>query len=113
MASAKANFAISLRPSTKDGTTPNAWMRPWYTSADGKRDCDPAETPKLRPERPNKAEFVDNRELTMAQALCAHLDWLYNTYARPISVDIATGYFNPEGFALLADRLDLSWRGFV
>jgi hypothetical protein len=65
------------------------------------------DAPTLRPEPPNKAEFVDNRELTMAQALCAHLDWLYHTYSNPTSVDIATGYFNPEGFAMLADRLDL------
>ena len=62
----------------------------------------------IPPAPPNKAEFVDNRELTLAKALCAHLDWLFHAYSSPIRMDIATGYFNPEGFALLADRLDLT-----
>jgi hypothetical protein len=42
----------------------------------------------------------------MVQALCAHLDWLEETYARPTELCVATGYFNPEGFSLLADRLE-------
>ena len=53
-----------------------------------------------------KPEFVDNREITLAEALGAHLDWLHETYAKPVEVSIATGYFNPEGFALIADRLE-------
>ena len=53
-----------------------------------------------------KPEFVDNREITLHEALNAHLDWLHTTYAKPVELSIATGYFNPEGFALLADRLD-------
>lgn len=58
------------------------------------------------PVLPAKAEFVDNIDLSMAQALCAHLDWLHATYAQPIELYIATGYFNPEGFAILAPRLN-------
>jgi hypothetical protein len=54
-----------------------------------------------------KPEFVDNRELTMVEALRSHLDWLHNTYKDPIEVSIATGYFNPEGFAMLASRLEI------
>jgi hypothetical protein len=54
---------------------------------------------------PTKAEFVDNIDLSMAQALCAHMDWLDATYAQTIELWIATGYFNPEGFAILAERL--------
>lgn len=53
-----------------------------------------------------KPEFVDNREITLNEALNAHLDWLHTTYAQPVELSVATGYFNPEGFALLADRLE-------
>jgi hypothetical protein len=53
-----------------------------------------------------KPEFVDNREITLAEALKAHLDWLHETYRQPVEMAIATGYFNPEGFALVADRLE-------
>ena len=54
-----------------------------------------------------KPEFVDNRNgNTMVAALRGHLDWLADTYARPIELAIASGYFNPEGFGLLADRLE-------
>jgi len=53
-----------------------------------------------------KPEFVDNREITLQEALNAHLDWLHTTYAQPVELSVATGYFNPEGFALLADRLE-------
>ncbi|MGD0325768.1 MAG: helicase-related protein [Terriglobia bacterium] len=53
-----------------------------------------------------KPEFVDNREITLHEALNAHLDWLRTTYAQPVELSVATGYFNPEGFALLADRLE-------
>ncbi len=59
-----------------------------------------------KPVPPQKAEFADNRELTLADALCAHMDWLAATHIAPQKLDIATGYFNPEGFSILADRLD-------
>ncbi len=52
-----------------------------------------------------KPEFVDNRELKLVEALNAHLDWLHETYREPVEISIATGYFNPEGFALVADKL--------
>lgn len=53
-----------------------------------------------------KPEFIDNRDgNTLAGALCAHLRWLAQTYAAPVELAIATGYFNPRGFALLADDL--------
>ena len=57
-------------------------------------------------EIPNKPEFVDNRELKLASALCTHIDWLAKTYAQPLELCVATGYFNPDGFSLLADRLE-------
>ena len=56
-------------------------------------------------EIPDKPEFVDNRELRLVDALRSHLDWLRETYAKPVELSIATGYFNPQGFAMLADRL--------
>jgi hypothetical protein len=53
-----------------------------------------------------KPEFIDNRGgNTLATALAAHLDWLAETYREPVELAIATGYFNPEGFALIADKL--------
>jgi len=58
---------------------------------------------KLAP--PQKPEFVDNRELALVDALGAHMDWLAATHIAPQELDVATGYFNPEGFALLAERL--------
>ncbi|NUN48379.1 MAG: helicase [Candidatus Brocadiae bacterium] len=54
----------------------------------------------------DKPEFIDNRsDNTLASALNAHMDWLARTYAKPVSLSVASGYFNPEGFALLASRL--------
>jgi hypothetical protein len=58
-----------------------------------------------KPAPPQKPEFVDNRELSLADALRAHMDWLAATHIAPQELDIATGYFNPEGFSLLAERL--------
>jgi hypothetical protein len=56
---------------------------------------------------PMKPEFVDNRNgNTLVAALRGHLDWLGQTYAQPVELSIATGYFNPEGFALIADCLE-------
>jgi len=53
-----------------------------------------------------KPEFIDNRGgNTLAAALTAHLDWLAETYREPVELAIATGYFNPEAFAMIADRL--------
>lgn len=54
-----------------------------------------------------KPEFVDNRNgNTLVAALRGHLDWLQETYKQPVELSIATGYFNPEGFALIAEKLD-------
>ena len=54
-----------------------------------------------------KPEFVDNRNgNTLVAALRGHLDWLSATYAQPVELAIATGYFNPEGFAMIADCLE-------
>lgn len=53
-----------------------------------------------------RPEFIDNRELTMLQAMATHLDWLQETYVMPVELSIATGYFNPAGFWMLADRLE-------
>jgi len=54
-----------------------------------------------------KPEFVDNRNgNTLAAALGGHLDWLAETWARPVELSIATGYFNPAGFACIADKLE-------
>ncbi len=55
---------------------------------------------------PAKPEFVDNRELKLADALKAHIEWLCETYKNPVELSIATGYFNPEGFGLIANHLD-------
>src|SRR3989304_8570161 len=55
----------------------------------------------------SKPEFIDNRDAnTLAEALRNHLDWLAATYARPIELSIATGYFNPGGFAEIVEHLN-------
>jgi len=54
-----------------------------------------------------KPEFVDNRNGNMmVEAIRGHLDWLAQTYRQPVTVSIATGYFNPEGFALISEQLE-------
>jgi len=51
-------------------------------------------------------EFVDNRSgNTLAAALNARLRHLADTLRLPIDVAIATGYFNPDGFAQVAQAL--------
>lgn len=42
----------------------------------------------------------------MVAALSSHLGWLAENYSRPLELSIATGYFNVEGFSLLADQLE-------
>jgi len=39
--------------------------------------------------------------IRLVTALRGHRDWLCNTYAQPVELDIASSYFNPEGFGLL------------
>ena len=54
-----------------------------------------------------KPEFVDNREgNTLVAALAGHMQWLEENYRAPATLSIATGYFNPAGFFMLAERLD-------
>lgn len=54
----------------------------------------------------NRPEFVDNCEVKLANAINSHLDWLESTYKAPVEMSIATGYFNADGFIMLADRLE-------
>ena len=55
----------------------------------------------------SRPEFVDNRyDNTLAEALKSHLEWLESTYITPTTLSIATGYFNPEGYFLIADQLE-------
>lgn len=53
-----------------------------------------------------KPEFADNRDLTMLDALNGHLRWLRETRRDTVELSVATGYFNPQGFALLAKELE-------
>ncbi len=54
-----------------------------------------------------KPEFVDNRDgNTLLAALRAHMGWAREAYKRPLSLCVATGYFNPEGFSMLAGELE-------
>jgi len=53
-----------------------------------------------------KPDFSDNRAgRTLAAALEDYLEWLHENRTNPVSLSIATGYFNPEGFSVLADSL--------
>jgi hypothetical protein len=52
-------------------------------------------------------EFVDNRHgNTLALALTQRIEHLADTLKGPVSLAVATGYFNPEGFGVLAGALD-------
>ena len=56
---------------------------------------------------PHQPEFIDNRAgNTMDAALLARIEHLARTLAQPPDVDIATGYFNPEGFIRVAAALE-------
>src|SRR4051812_9581457 len=62
-------------------------------------------------QRAVRPEFVDNLDgNTMANALRAHLEFLAESFAHPIDVAIATGYFNPEGFAAISEQLERTGR---
>lgn len=53
-----------------------------------------------------RPEFADNQALTMAAAIKAHLEWLGRTQQSAPDLSIASGYFDPAGFALLATQLE-------
>jgi len=53
-----------------------------------------------------KPEFIDNSQgNTLVDGLKSHIDWLILTYREPVELSIATGYFDPEGFAMIIDKL--------
>lgn len=55
-----------------------------------------------------KPDFVDNRDGNLlSKALNSHMEWLRQTYKEPVDLSIASGYFNPSGFSLVADELEL------
>lgn len=55
----------------------------------------------------SKPWFSTNRDgQTVAADLNGYLDWLHETWRKPAELAISTAYFNPGGFALLADRLE-------
>lgn len=54
-----------------------------------------------------KPEFATNRDgKSVSEAISGHLEYLLSTWAKGFAVDIATAYFNPGGFSLLADELE-------
>jgi hypothetical protein len=54
-----------------------------------------------------KPEFATNREgEKVADAINAHLGYLRETWVKPPELAIATAYFNPGGFGLLAAELE-------
>ncbi|MBI2797431.1 MAG: helicase [Gemmatimonadetes bacterium] len=56
---------------------------------------------------PHAPEFVDNRAgNTLSAALAARILHLAGELKSPPPIDIATGYFNPEGFGLVAAALE-------
>ena len=55
----------------------------------------------------HKPEFATNRaDENVADALRGHLGYLLETWAKPFEVAIATAYFNPGGFGLIAAELE-------
>jgi hypothetical protein len=56
---------------------------------------------------PKSPDFVDNRAgNTLARRLSEALNALSGHLAQPPCIDIATGYFNPQGFGILAKALE-------
>ncbi len=54
-----------------------------------------------------KPEFIDNRDgNTLHKALAGYIEWLLQNRKNPVSLSIASGYFNPGGFFLLAKQLE-------
>lgn len=54
----------------------------------------------------SQPEFVDNLDgNTLAEALRGRLEYLISSLREPVDVSVATGYFNPQGFALISDLL--------
>src|SRR5205807_2544344 len=50
--------------------------------------------------------FLDNQDgNTVARGLRERIDWLTSNLVQPVTLTVATGYFNPGGFAQLADVL--------
>ena len=55
----------------------------------------------------NKPEFATNRgDETVAAAVAGHIGYVADTWAKPFEVAIATAYFDPGGFGLLAGALE-------
>ena len=52
-----------------------------------------------------RPEFVDNQELNLRNALSQHIQWRVSENLNTC-LDIATGYINPQSFAMLADELE-------
>lgn len=54
-----------------------------------------------------KPEFIDNQgDNTLDHAIHAHVAWLREHRKPPITLDVATGFFNVGGFRLIADQLE-------
>ncbi len=65
--------------------------------------------PKLRSPAtrgPAKPEFADNLTLSLREALNTHLEWLIRTQTSAPQLSIASGYFDPMGFRLIAEQLE-------
>jgi hypothetical protein len=52
-----------------------------------------------------RPDFVDNQELTLLNALQGHIQYRIE-HNMNLNLDIATGYVNPQAFAMLADELE-------
>ena len=59
-----------------------------------------------------RPEFVDNQEVSLRDALQQHILWRVEN-GRNMNLDIATGYINPQAFAMLADELEQCERRFA
>lgn len=53
-----------------------------------------------------KPELVDNREVTLKEVINEYLPHLQEKLAVDVTLDIATGYFNPEAFFAVQDELE-------
>ncbi len=50
--------------------------------------------------------FVDNQELTLAEAINLYVPELAEKFAEPPDLDVTTGYFNPRGYFAIQNALE-------
>jgi hypothetical protein len=57
-------------------------------------------------QRSDRPTFVDNRQQTLAEAIAAAVDYYHESHGSQPTLDVATGYFDPNGYAAVSGVLE-------